>query len=244
MAVAFFMNWQVPQGEPMEDGLMLLEATRRMNVDTFAQIFDLYAPAIYNYTFRLCRDPLVADEIVGEVFAKLLEHLSAGRGFIINLRAYLYELAYHFLVNEVCYSHRSLPNKTVNLMYSVGDFAGVSAEKATSFEAVMRVLMNDLTADQRHVVILRFMEGFSLKETAAIIGKKVNNVKVTQNRAITALRGLLDYPTDEINVTLKSFNHLKNLKAVYPPELFMARRTAPIVPAPESIEQNLHLAYQ
>ena len=57
--------------------------------------------------------------------------------------------------------------------------------------------MNDLTEDQRQVIILRYLEEFSLKETALIIGKKVNNVKVIQNRAVAALRKTLEYQVVE-----------------------------------------------
>jgi RNA polymerase sigma-70 factor (ECF subfamily) len=214
-----------------------------MNVDAFANIFDLYAPAIYNYAFRLCRDPLVADQVVGDVFAKLSEHLSARRGPIINLRAYLYEVAYHLLANEGHASQRSGLIKAVDLLYYVPNSADISAEKQVLFEAAMCAIMNDLRDHQRHVLILRFMEGLSLKETAAIIGKNVNNVKVTQNRAVAALRKALACPPDEIDGALKSFNYLGNLKAVYPPELFVARRAARIAPAHQSIGQDLHLAY-
>ncbi len=208
-----------------------------MNVDLFARIFDLYAAAIYNYAFRLCRDPLLADQIVGDVFAKLAEHLSTSQRAVINLRAYLYELAYHLAVKEPRYSHHTRSIKAVDVLHSVSD------ERKALFEAAIRAIMNDLKDDQRHVVILRFMEGFSLKETAAIIGITVNNVKVTQNRAVTALRATLDYPRDEINVALKSFYYLETLRAVYPPELLVARRAAPIKPRRENIGRDLHLAY-
>jgi len=214
-----------------------------MNADALARIFDLYAPAIYNYAFRLCRDPLRADQIVGDVFANLSERLSTGQGLIINLRAYLYEVAHHFVVDQARDSHPSALVKAVDLLHYVGYCTDVSAEKRASFEAAMRAIMNNLTDDQRHVVILRFMEGFSLKETAAIIGKKVNNVKVTQNRAIAALHKVLDYPIDEINVALKSFHYLEILKANYPPELFVARQAAPIAPPRERVGQDSHLAY-
>jgi RNA polymerase sigma-70 factor (ECF subfamily) len=60
------------------------------------------------------------------------------------------------------------------------------------FEKVMLAIRKDLTKDQRHVIILRFLEGFNLRETAAIIGKDVTNVKVIQNRALAALRKVLD----------------------------------------------------
>jgi len=37
------------------------------------------------------------------------------------------------------------------------------------------------------MIILRFLEGFGLKETAAILSKKVGNVKLIQNRAVSTL---------------------------------------------------------
>ena len=61
------------------------------------------------------------------------------------------------------------------------------------FEAVILAIKNELTEDQRHVIILRFLEGFSLRETANIIGKEVYNVKVIQNRGVAKLRKALGY---------------------------------------------------
>jgi DNA-directed RNA polymerase specialized sigma24 family protein len=78
----------------------LLDAARRMDGDALVEIFDLYAPALYKYVLRVCPDTLMADHIVGDVFAKLLEHLSAGKGPSTNLRSYLYEIAYHLVLDE------------------------------------------------------------------------------------------------------------------------------------------------
>ena len=52
-------------------------------------------------------------------------------------------------------------------------------------------LHKNLTADQQHVILLRFVEGFSLQEIAEITGKEINNVKVIQNRAMAKLRSAL-----------------------------------------------------
>ena len=214
-----------------------------MGVDVFAKFFDLYAPAIYNYAFRLCHDPLIADQIVGNVFTRLAEHLSMGHGSIINVRVYLYELAYHLVVTEMRDTHYAELMKVVDVRQKARYVDDVSSEDWKLFEIAMRAILIDLTNDQRHVVILRFMEGFSLKETAAILGKTVNNVKVIQNRALASLRRVLDCPIAEINVTLKSFNFLEILKSVYPPELFAARRASPMAPPSASIGQDMWLAY-
>ena len=46
----------------------------------------------------------------------------------------------------------------------------------------------ELTEEQRNVIVLRYQEEFSLKETAEIIGKNVNAIKALQNRGINKLR--------------------------------------------------------
>jgi RNA polymerase sigma factor (sigma-70 family) len=61
------------------------------------------------------------------------------------------------------------------------------------FDTVILAIKRDLTEDQRHVIILRYLEGFSLRETAHIIGKEVYNVKVIQNRGVAKLRKALGY---------------------------------------------------
>ena len=52
--------------------------------------------------------------------------------------------------------------------------------------------MSRLTPDQQHVLALRFSQDLSLEETASMVGKSVNAVKVLQFRALAAMRRLLD----------------------------------------------------
>jgi RNA polymerase sigma-70 factor, ECF subfamily len=191
----------------MDADLSLLASARKMNANALTEIFDLYAPGIYKYVFRLSNNAVMADQIVGDVFSKLLEHFSAGTGPRANLRSYLFEMAYHIFVDELRYSHRRRPIEALDLIYTGGSSTDIRAEDRMMYEIVLRAILNDLTEDQRHVVVLRFLEGFSLKETALIIGKKVGNVKVIQNRAIAALRTALDAPlvdTGSISFMIRS----------------------------------------
>jgi len=177
----------------MEADLALLDAVRKMNPDALTKIFDLYSRPLYKYAFRLCNDGWLADQIVGDVFSKLLECLAAGQGPNANLRSYLYEMAYHIIIDQAHYSHRALSLEVVDLEYNDGNSIYLDVENRLLMETVLRAIREDLTEDQRHVVILRFLEEFSVKETAAIIGRKVGHVKVIQNRAIAALRRALDH---------------------------------------------------
>jgi RNA polymerase sigma-70 factor (ECF subfamily) len=62
------------------------------------------------------------------------------------------------------------------------------AEEKFLLDNLSVAMERDLTEEQRNVIVLRFQEDFSLKETAEIIGKNVNAVKALQNRGINNLR--------------------------------------------------------
>lgn len=172
----------------METDLLLLAAAKKMDKEALVKIFDLYASPLYNYALRLCGDPLLADQIVGDVFARLLEQLAASKGPTSNLRSYLYETAYHMFVDEQRSSRRKAPLEALASLRQDVHSGSLRLEDRIMFELVLETIQRDLTDDQRHVIILRFLEGCSLLETAAILGKEVNHIKVIQTRAIAKLR--------------------------------------------------------
>lgn len=179
----------------MDDDVALLDAARRMDGEALARIFDLYAPALYHYALRFCQDAIQAENIVGDVFAKLLEKLSGGNGPRANLRSYLFESTYHQFLDEIRHSNRKLSLHVVDLLPYDRNSVYESLENRILFEWISQVLQNDLTDYQRHVIILRFMEGFSLYETGAILGKSAKHVKAAQNRAMVKLRKAFHYKT-------------------------------------------------
>ena len=176
----------------MEAETNLLEAAKTMNQEALIKIFDLYSSSLYNYALRLCNDPIEADQVVGDVFAKLLEQLSMGHGPRTNLRSYLYETTYHLIVDKSRSSRREAPLEAADFRRD-GYSTLANLEDRMLFDTVILAIKRDLTEDQRHVIILRYLEGFSLRETADIIGKEVYNVKVIQNRGVAKLRKALGY---------------------------------------------------
>ena len=57
--------------------------------------------------------------------------------------------------------------------------------------------MDYLTVDQRSVLIFRYIQDFTIKETADILGWTQSKVKTTQHRALKALRKKLEVFTDK-----------------------------------------------
>lgn len=177
----------------VKDGVSLLKAAQKLDEEALTAIFDEFAPAIYKYALRLCHDAIEADNVVGDVFSQLLEQFAAGKGPRTNLRSYLYQTAYHLVVDRSRENKHTAPLEIAINLQERGNNVPTQTqiEERVLMEALISAMNSELTEDQRHVIILRFLEDFSLKETAEIIGKEVNNVKVIQNRGITKLRNSL-----------------------------------------------------
>jgi RNA polymerase sigma-70 factor, ECF subfamily len=175
----------------MQYDAALLNAVRRMEGEALAEIFDEYSPALYKYVQRSFSDPHLADHIVGDVFARLLDQLSCGKGPSTNLRSYLFTATQNLLVDQLRYLQRRASLDVVDLYGMGGMPAHLQSENEILLETIVQAIPEELTENQRQVINLRFVEGYSLRETAALLGKSVNLIKATQNRAITTLRRCL-----------------------------------------------------
>jgi RNA polymerase sigma-70 factor (ECF subfamily) len=143
---------------------------RHLDEKDLTAIFDQFAPAIYKYALRLCHDPDVADHIVGDAFAQLLEQFVIGKGPRPEPRSYLYQTAYRSIVK---YLRDSPHNPSTEPVVSTADQSQPQDDK----EALISALNNELTEDERQVLILYFLEDFNLKETAKILERSVGEIR-------------------------------------------------------------------
>jgi RNA polymerase sigma-70 factor (ECF subfamily) len=151
----------------MDVKMSLVNAARMLDRDALVNLFDLYSLPLYNYAFRMCSDAKRADRIVGDAFAGLLKRLSGEKEAIKDLRFYLYKVTYQLIMEEQ--SESELHGAQENSLQAQQD------------------CWNELTVEQRHVVILRYLERLSRSQTAAIMGKKSYQVKTLEYRAIDIL---------------------------------------------------------
>lgn len=175
----------------MDESDLLIRA-RKFDQDALRIIFDSYAPAIYKYTLRLSQDSQEADNIVGDVFAQLLEKLVKGKGPETNLRSYLFQIAYHVIVNH-SRDRRHISSLDAAEFRADHSFSvAAQAEEDDALASIVNAMSSHLNEEQRHILVLRFVEGFNVRETAKIVGKSENNVKVIQNRSLAKLRQVLN----------------------------------------------------
>jgi RNA polymerase sigma factor (sigma-70 family) len=171
------------------DDELLLEASQKLDEKAITTIFDRFSPGLYKYALRLCHLPDVADDIVLSVFTQFLEGLASNKTSNENLRAYFYKTAYQLLLDHArANPQNALVEQTLFDEYKQVMPASYQSEEQSLVRALTSAFNTELTFEQRHVIVLRFLEDFSIKDTSLIIGKTVSNVKVIQNRAVAKLR--------------------------------------------------------
>jgi len=172
----------------MRDESAVIEAAIAFDQDALSAIFDEYAPALYKYQLRLGVGPQEADQNVGDVFVRLLEKIKEGKGPRSNLRSYLFQIAYHLVVDQARERQRTAPLDVYDSSIEEDGSVQSQTEEKMLLDKLSATMERELTEEQINVVVLRFQEGFSIKETAEIVDKNVNAVKALQNRAINKLR--------------------------------------------------------
>jgi RNA polymerase sigma-70 factor (ECF subfamily) len=180
----------------MVEDAALLEAARKLDRNALVAIFEQYAPPLYKYALRLSGDPAEADDVVGDVFSQLIDHLKRGKGPRDNLRSYLYQIAYHKVVDG---SRQRKHTAALDDSIPSGPDAAPSSQQEDNeqLRELQLAISRYLTEDQRNVIVLRFMEHFSLQEIVEITGRDINNVKVIQSRAVARLRQALSGSSGE-----------------------------------------------
>ena len=174
----------------------LLERARGYDAQALAEIYDLYAEAIYRYLYRYLGDANRAEDLTSEVFVKLLQVLNTSRAPHDNLPGWLYRVAHNQAMDwfrqQKKWDSRSLDDDAGgHLEVTSGDESPLAALERGQSQQQLREAIRKLTEDQQRVILLRFAEGRKCAEVAELMGKSEGAIKTMQHRAVTRLRKLM-----------------------------------------------------
>ncbi len=167
-----------------------LQRARAGDPAALAAVYDEYQPLIYRYVYRLVGEVEIARDLTSEVFHRFLQAMRNGGGPEHHLSAWLYRAAHNAVVDhyrrQAHRQHLPLDEELV----SVTDDPAEATERSRSV-AQVRAALQQLTPDQQQVIALKFLEGLSNEEVAAVLEKPVGAIKSLQHRALAALQRAL-----------------------------------------------------
>jgi len=165
----------------------LLKSLQQLDPEAITAIHNRFFAEVFRYARYRLGDIHLAEDVAAETFARLLAALHARKGPRTSLRGWLLGTASN-LVND--HFRKSYARPVEPISEEAEASAGnpvLHAEQAERQQAI-RAALGALPQSQQHVLALRFGGGYSLAETAEIMGKKQNAVKQLQFRALSALR--------------------------------------------------------
>ena len=145
------------------------------------------AASLHRTAYLLCGDWHLADDLVQETFVAIFRHWRRVQR-ADNQNAYVKRI----LINEFNRHWRRYGGLPVHADIDrlAGAVPDVSDEVVNRAD-LLRALLT-LPARQRATVVLRYLEGMSERETAAVMRCSEGTVKSQTSRALTSLRNFLD----------------------------------------------------
>ncbi len=161
----------------------LIERCQRAEPDAFRALFEKYKDMVYSVALRYSGDPSVAQDIAQDTFLKLFSTIGSFRGDA-NFDSWLYRL----VVNS-CFDLKRRTRRLTPLLDEVlsvlrtPDVSALDQVLRSEMSANVRAVVESLAPDQRMVVVLRYTQGLSYDEIAAILGCAPGTIASRLNRA-------------------------------------------------------------
>ncbi|MDQ1713512.1 MAG: polymerase sigma-70 factor, subfamily [Frankiaceae bacterium] len=174
------------------DLLDLVARAQAGEAEAFGALYDRYVDVVYRYIYYRVSNQATTEDMVSETFLRALRRITSftwqGRDF----GAWLVTIARNLIADHYKSSRYKLEVATAEMLDADRATDGPedavldSMTNVTLLEAVKM-----LGAEQQECVVLRFLQGFSVSETALAMNKTDGAVKALQYRAVQALKRLL-----------------------------------------------------
>ena len=168
------------------DERLLIEAAQK-DPARFADLYELNFERVYAYAVKRVRDRTEAEDLTADVFHQAFANLNRFEWRGTPFVAWLFRIAANLISDRWQRSGREIADESV-------DGAQVSSAEMEDVErrATLFRLVDTLPAEQRRVVVLRFVDQKSIKEVAKEIRKTEGAVKQLQFRALSTLKARME----------------------------------------------------
>jgi len=166
----------------------LLVAAAQKDPLRFGELYEIHFEQIYAYISRRVGSRETAEDLTSEVFRRALTNLTRFEWRGVPFVGWLFRIAANAIVDEAKRSSKEVSD--------LEDPEEIAVAEVDIADAIHRArlfrLVEELPADQRRVVVLRFAEGKSIRQIAGEIGRSEGAVKQLQFRGLQNLRSQVE----------------------------------------------------
>ena len=160
--------------------------------EAFGKLYDRYVDMVFRFIYFRVNDRALAEDFTSETFLRALRRISTISYQGRDIGAWFITIARNIVLDH-------LKSARHRLELTTADTIEGKEHVASTEEAVLDVLQSErlmqavaqLGDEQRECVMLRFVHGLSVNETAKVMGKNDGAIKALQHRAVRKLADLI-----------------------------------------------------
>jgi RNA polymerase sigma-70 factor, ECF subfamily len=172
--------------------IALVELARKGDADAFGMLYDHYQASIYRFLFYRTRSSPLAEDLTSETFFRALRSMTNFRWQGKDFGAWLMTIARNLATDHFKAGRTRLEMTTEDMGQHDDATEGPESQVLSSLTNEMLLeALTQLPDEQRDCLVMRFLQGLSISETASILERSDGAVKQLQLRGVRNLAKLM-----------------------------------------------------
>jgi RNA polymerase sigma-70 factor (ECF subfamily) len=182
--------------DPATEVWTLVERAQSGEAEAFGLIYDRYVDTVFRFVYFRVGNRQLAEDLTSDTFLRALKRIGSFTWQGRDLGAWLVTIARNLVADHFKSGRYRLEVTTGDVLDADREDRGPEGSpEAAVVEHITNVALltavKQLNPEQQECIVLRFLQGFSVAETAEAMGKNEGAIKALQYRAVRALARLL-----------------------------------------------------
>jgi RNA polymerase sigma-70 factor, ECF subfamily len=172
--------------------IALVELARGGDSEAFGLLYDHYQASVYRFLFYRTRSSTLAEDLTSETFFRALRSMQNFRWQGKDYGAWLMTIARNLATDHFKAGRTRLETTTEDMGLHDDTTEGPESLVLTSLtnELLLQAL-SELPGEQKDCLVMRFLQGMSIAQTAEVLGRSEGAVKQLQLRGVRNLAKLM-----------------------------------------------------
>ncbi|KXK61878.1 RNA polymerase subunit sigma-24 [Micromonospora rosaria] len=182
--------------DPATEVWALVERAQAGDAEAFGLLYDRYVDTVFRFVYFRVGNRQLAEDLTSDTFLRALKRIGSFTWQGRDLGAWLVTIARNLVADHFKSGRYRLEVTTGDVLDADREDRGPEGSpEAAVVEHITNVALltavKQLNPEQQECIVLRFLQGFSVAETARAMGKNEGAIKALQYRAVRALARLL-----------------------------------------------------
>lgn len=171
--------------EVNEDLTQIIIGCKNGESQSFSRVIDLYSSRCYGYFYRLTGNTDISDELLSELFVKLVEKIKTYNGG--SFESWLFRVASNIFHDFLRNKQRQ--QKVLEIRKTEVDSEVIENKKSDGEQIdKLQIQLSKLDEDTRELMMLRFYSELSFKEIADLRSEPIGTTLAKLHRGLKKLK--------------------------------------------------------